>query len=159
MANTNCLKGMQCPKCGSEEPLQIQIKVTTSATTLRTESGSVLEGYNLVIMPRIYDKFDHLQWDDDSLCYCIDCKFQGQVRDFRQPIYNHIFTLAFSIETPYTCSEDPEDWPSREELIATIHKRISALAQSDDELFEAIGPPEDSYEVDTLEFRPPLGEV
>lgn len=66
MANTNCLDGMRCPKCGSEEPFDID--VTTSV--------------------RMYDSGDDghgdLYWDDESHCACCKCGCAGTVGEFRE---------------------------------------------------------------------------
>jgi hypothetical protein len=29
MANSNCLKGMACPRCGSDEPFEISVRTTS----------------------------------------------------------------------------------------------------------------------------------
>lgn len=64
MANTNCLEGMQCPKCGSLEPFNIEVKA----------------------MARVYDNgtedFREAQWDDMGYCECAECFKYGVVADF-----------------------------------------------------------------------------
>lgn len=65
MSNTNCLSGMQCPKCKSLEPFAIEV-----LTTFRVFD----EGTD--------DQIGDTNWDDDSYCECCACVFAGTVRDF-----------------------------------------------------------------------------
>jgi hypothetical protein len=66
MSNTNCLEGMLCPECGSEEPFRIAM-------------SSLFE---------IYDDgteaYGDTEWDDDSYCQCVECGFDGIVARFRK---------------------------------------------------------------------------
>lgn len=62
--NTNCLAGMQCPKCGSNEPFGIEIMTTM----VICDDGS-------------HDTGD-LYWDKDSYCTCLSCDFDGKVAAF-----------------------------------------------------------------------------
>lgn len=62
--NTNCLTGLRCPKCGSLEPFNI---VCTVVTTFY-DAGSD-------------EDHDH-EWDDKSYCSCVECGFEGTVKDF-----------------------------------------------------------------------------
>lgn len=135
MPNENCLNGMQCPKCASKEPFYIE--ATTYA--LVYDSGS--------------EEHRGLNWSEYSECCCKACDFNGKVRDF-YPKYNHLFTVAFTVVTDKRCHSDPmhdpEDWPTKAELIAAMRKRIYDLEQAGLEVFEAIGPPQDTYEVNSL---------
>lgn len=63
--NENCLKGMQCPKCGSYEPFRINAQVTLTAY----DDGTEFNGGDV-------------EWDDDAACACIECGRTGKVRDF-----------------------------------------------------------------------------
>ena len=65
MPNTNCLSGMQCPKCKSLEPFAIGI-----TTTMRFYD----EGSD--------DQIGDNHWDDDSYCECCACVFAATVKDF-----------------------------------------------------------------------------
>jgi hypothetical protein len=65
MPNTNCLAGMQCPKCRSEGPFKIEV---TSVIKMSDEGA---EG-----------DADHTDWGDDSYCECCQCAFAGKVGDF-----------------------------------------------------------------------------
>lgn len=68
MANTNCLDGLSCPRCGQDEKLNI----TTETTWRVTDDGTE-------------HVVGDIAWDDDSLCYCpaSGCGFCGQVSEFR----------------------------------------------------------------------------
>ena len=67
MSNSNCLEGMACPKCKSEEPFRIEMKS----------------------MIKIYDEgTDHhedTEWDENSYCECCECDYHGKVKDFQIP--------------------------------------------------------------------------
>ncbi len=66
MANENCLQGMRCPRCGSEEPFIIKI-----STLMRFfDDGS--------------DTHGDVEWDASSPCTCEACGFTRWVNDFRQ---------------------------------------------------------------------------
>jgi len=66
MTNTNCLEGMSCPDCGSEEPFRIQAEVTVKMY----DSGS--------------DNVDgDITWSGDNTCTCVECGYLGPVVDFR----------------------------------------------------------------------------
>ena len=65
MANSNCLEGMACPKCGSEGPF----KITVVASALICDEG-VLETTN-------HD------WEDMDYCGCDECHHHGTVGDFK----------------------------------------------------------------------------
>ncbi len=71
---------------------------------------------------------------------------QEQLNHVREtsPTYNHALSVAFSISG----STDPEGKDiTRSQLIAALQERIAELMlASDDEVFEAIMPPYDSYE-------------
>jgi hypothetical protein len=64
-ANTNCLQGMQCPKCKSLEPFAIEIITTFRVVDDGTE-----------------DQLGGTEWGDDSYCECCTCVFIGTVADF-----------------------------------------------------------------------------
>ena len=69
--NTNCLKGMQCPKCGSEGPFVIEVP----ATVLMSDDGEVEHAIDTI-------------WEDTSFCGCDDCDHVGDVADFKQQEIN-----------------------------------------------------------------------
>lgn len=67
--NTNCLEGMKCPKCGSLEPFRIEV----TTTAIMYDEGSD------------YDKYGgDLDWEDESYCKCMECDFEGAVKDFKE---------------------------------------------------------------------------
>lgn len=68
MANENCLDGMQCPQCGSEEPFRIEV---ITQVTMYDEGSDPWEGG---------DQY----WDKHSYCRCIACDRDGTVNDFRK---------------------------------------------------------------------------
>jgi len=65
MPNTNCLCGMQCPKCKSFEPFAIEITTTVRVFDDGTD-----------------DQLSDTHWEDDSYCECGKCTFTGTVKDF-----------------------------------------------------------------------------
>lgn len=64
--NTDLLRGMRCPNCGSYGPFNIRIKTVA----------------------RVYDdSFDIHKlpaWNGDSYCRCEDCDCEGDVDEFTQ---------------------------------------------------------------------------
>jgi hypothetical protein len=66
--NTNCLKGIQCPECGSEGPFVIEV----STTVLMSD-----DGWDENVSDTI--------WEDDSYCRCDNCDRVGDVGDFKSP--------------------------------------------------------------------------
>ena len=66
MANTNCLKGMRCPKCGYEDGFYIDV----TRTVLMRDDGSELT-------PSDED------WDVHSTCSCEKCGHTGAVLIFQ----------------------------------------------------------------------------
>jgi Zn ribbon nucleic-acid-binding protein len=63
--NSNCLHGMQCPRCNSFEPFAIGI-----TTTVRV--------YNCGVEDQLGDN----NWDESSYCECCKCSFAARVADF-----------------------------------------------------------------------------
>ena len=63
--NSNCLEGMRCPKCGSEEPFFIEVRTQM----LMWDEGS--------------DYHTDLDHDDASFCRCYNCDREGTVADFK----------------------------------------------------------------------------
>lgn len=66
MANSNCLAGMKCPKCGSEGPFNIVM----SSEFMLYDDGTA--GYG------------DTEWGPESRCRCPGCQFEGTVRDFQE---------------------------------------------------------------------------
>ena len=64
MANTNCLKGMQCPECKSVGPFRIE------CTSLFTMYDDGTEDYEDVL------------YDGESYCHCPLCEHDGKIHDF-----------------------------------------------------------------------------
>ena len=65
MKNDNCLNGIECPMCGSEEAFLIEIRTMAEVTD---EGVGDLEGDN--------------EWDDRSYIQCKCCDHGGVVRGF-----------------------------------------------------------------------------
>lgn len=65
MTNTNCLEGIQCPQCGSEDRFRI------AATSIFTVTDDGTEDHGDV------------EWDDDSHAECAACRHRGTLKDFR----------------------------------------------------------------------------
>jgi ribosomal protein L37E len=66
MPNDNCLEGMKCPRCGSEEPFNISAKACFKVF----DDGT--------------DSFGAVDWDDDSVCECVNCNLRGFVCEFKK---------------------------------------------------------------------------
>ena len=89
MTNTNCLDGMQCPKCTSFEPFKIEVKTIMKVF----DSGT--------------DDHGDTQWDADSYCECDKCGFSAIVADFSEtspetkaaPATNPLETLRLGVKT------------------------------------------------------------
>jgi hypothetical protein len=64
MPNENCLAGMVCPACGSEEPFLI---ACTSSFYVH-DNGA--------------EEHEDVEWADDSGCYCVVCGHKGTVKSF-----------------------------------------------------------------------------
>ena len=71
MANTNLLKGMRCPDCGSEGPFRFAVE----AIALIHDDG--------VIEYELFRRFNPF-W-----CVCRDCHFGGHARKFLTAEANH----------------------------------------------------------------------
>jgi len=65
MSNTNCLAGMRCPECKSEEPFLIETKAIMTVYDSGTES------------------LGDTEWDEDSYCECVKCRYSGKVFQFQ----------------------------------------------------------------------------
>ena len=63
--NTNCLDGMQCPRCKSNGPF----KIRATAFFTVTDDGTA--------------EFDDLEYDDSNYCCCPECDEDGTVADFQ----------------------------------------------------------------------------
>lgn len=59
--------------------------------------------------------------------------------------YNHAFTIAFEVETDASCEID-EDYPTDEEILDALARRVLSFKENRQELYEAIGAPYDTYE-------------
>ena len=72
--NTNCLEGIQCPKCGQAEEFRVQ---ATSVFELFDEGTG-----------------DHsdVEYDDDAWTLCPHCEYEGEMKTFmtRRPHREHL---------------------------------------------------------------------
>lgn len=64
MPNSNCLKGIKCPKCGSENKFQIHAQCWVIAEDDGTDEATDFE------------------WGEQDGIICLNCKHRGIVRDF-----------------------------------------------------------------------------
>jgi hypothetical protein len=62
--NSNCLVGIACPVCGSEEPFRI----VAQAMVLMYDNGS--------------EEVTDIQWDDTDSIECYQCKHWATVAEF-----------------------------------------------------------------------------
>jgi DNA-directed RNA polymerase subunit RPC12/RpoP len=67
MANTNCLEGIRCPKCGHEDSFKIEATVLVLVTDDGTED------------------LGNSEWDADRYCECDNCRYAGTIKDFSEP--------------------------------------------------------------------------
>ena len=58
-------------------------------------------------------------------------------------LYNHAFTIAFSLDTDHEGDKVPAH-----EILFALQQRVRDLANNPDEILEAVGLPYDSYEND-----------
>jgi len=65
--NTNCLKGMKCPECGSESPFNIVCFVMMDVSDGGCDG--ITDG--------------DADWNDDSYCQCRNCLHEGEAGDFK----------------------------------------------------------------------------
>ncbi len=65
--NTNCLKDMRCPECGSYGPFHI-----VCSCLGEVHDGGVCEGVGW-------------EWDDHNSCTCRMCLHDGTVESFKDP--------------------------------------------------------------------------
>jgi DNA-directed RNA polymerase subunit RPC12/RpoP len=68
VANVNCLEGMACPKCGSEEPFYI----SATATFLVYDDGTVSHA--------------EVEWEQEASIKCDSCGHLGVVADFQKEV-------------------------------------------------------------------------
>jgi hypothetical protein len=66
MTNTNCLKAMKCPKCGSEGPFRIEC---TSMFTMYDDGT---------------EDFEDVLYNGESYCMCPQCDHDGKIHDFKK---------------------------------------------------------------------------
>jgi len=85
MGNTNCLAGMRCPECASEE----RFKVVGLTTATLTDDGA--------------EEHDGLDYDSKAPCTCVACGHEGLVAEFREydlatrsTIYLDVFEIRFA---------------------------------------------------------------
>lgn len=64
MPNTNCLKGMNCPGCGSEGRFIISVQTLMEVSDDGTGNDWDTE------------------WGDNSYCECKSCGYSGKVKNF-----------------------------------------------------------------------------
>jgi hypothetical protein len=83
MANTNCLVGVKCPKCGQQDCFEIAAKIMVRVTDDGTED---MEG--------------NYEWDQDARCLCTECGFQNRLR-------------AFCVQPTFECSRDVDGMNSQ----------------------------------------------
>lgn len=63
--NTNCLKGVRCPRCGQNA----KFSIIAIASFEVTDDGT--------------DAYESVEWDDYAHCRCWDCNYSGKVIQFK----------------------------------------------------------------------------
>jgi hypothetical protein len=68
--NTNCMMGIECPKCGEHDNVRVAIRTIMEMS----DDG--------------HGDYEDVEWDDDSFMACgnSECGFQGTAADFAIPI-------------------------------------------------------------------------
>ena len=66
MTNTNCLAGIKCPQCGSEDAFYISARVLAYVTDNGAEADSNAS----------------IDWDTDSHTECAECGADGLLSNF-----------------------------------------------------------------------------
>ena len=64
--NTNCLRGIRCPKCGQDDVFRIQ---GTAVFTV-VDDGT--------------DEFENVEWDEDAPTTCPKCGYDGLMEEFQE---------------------------------------------------------------------------
>tara|TARA_Y100000310_G_scaffold288649_1_gene314464 strand:+ start:1681 stop:2028 length:348 start_codon:yes stop_codon:yes gene_type:complete len=64
-----------------------------------------------------------------------------------KPKYNHAYTVAFSLDTD-AAHTGKHDRPSEAELIAAIRRRVDDLEANSPEIYEAVEPKWDPFEIE-----------
>lgn len=67
MSNENCLEGFKCPACGHEDDFKIACQVWLHVTDDGTDT----------------DDLGDVEWEDTSLCECLNCGKVARVGLFR----------------------------------------------------------------------------
>jgi len=67
MTNENCLEGLRCPQCGSEDRLLIVVTLLADVTDDGTDIA----------------KGSDMHWDDFSMTRCPLCDREGPLKEFR----------------------------------------------------------------------------
>jgi hypothetical protein len=115
--NTNCLKGVKCPKCGQEDTFKIEASCLFTVTDDGTE-----------------DEGNGHEWDDTNYCECFDCGYHGTVADFTIEEWGKKKEAATEVSTLEAlelaeklmthAKRTPEPWKRSERIGYTI--RITA---------------------------------
>lgn len=66
--NENCLEGMRCNNCKSLGPF----KIGAMSLVTMTDEGS--------------EEVESPDWDNDSYCLCVECGFEGRVKEFQEGV-------------------------------------------------------------------------
>lgn len=83
-ANSNCLDGAKCPKCGSLEPFHIE----AITTALVYDDGT--------------DSYEGADWEDHHTVWCKECDWQGTVAELwgaTEPGYSQEEKALMELET------------------------------------------------------------
>lgn len=77
--NTNCLKGVMCPKCGHTERFKIKASVWVEVEDQGTDP--MLPGQDI-------------EWEDDSFIDCGECGSVGRISEFSHPGFYVTFDVV-----------------------------------------------------------------
>ena len=65
MTNTNCLEGIECPKCGNDSRFYVGVRTRAEVT----DDGA--------------ETFGDMIWDDTSYAECPECEHFGTLGEFQ----------------------------------------------------------------------------
>lgn len=77
--NTNCLKGVMCPKCGSTEAFRIKANVWVEVRDEGTDP----------MLPK-----QDIEWEDESFIDCGECGSVGRISEFSHPGFYVTFDVV-----------------------------------------------------------------
>jgi len=123
-------------------PWTSQTEILSDGITIRFENGSNISSDAYILTPTIRWDRKSLKWNFGEAVYNFEWPTKS-VSESGVPLFNHAFSLCFSVTTKASCKTE-EDYPTAQEIRKAIEDRLQNM--SDNELEEAVGVPYDTYE-------------